>query len=101
MEITKMEAAIEAILFSIGEAVPLQKIAEAIQQDITTTKRIINNMRDRFEKDHHGIQLIEIENSYQLCTKPEYYEQIRQLTNKTKEFLLTDVTYRNTFYYRL
>ena len=35
MEIKKLEAAIEAILFTMGESVELSQIADAIQQDKT------------------------------------------------------------------
>lgn len=91
MEIERIEAAIEAILFSIGDAVHIDKICEVIGQDKTTTKRIITNMRDRYYELNRGIQIINIEDSYQLCTKPEYYDAVRNISQKTREFVLTDV----------
>lgn len=91
MEINKMEAIIEAILFSIGESVHINKIAEVINQDKKTTKLIISNMIDRYDEENHGIRIINFEDSYQLCTKAEYYDYIKQITNKTREFTLTDV----------
>ena len=47
MKIKKMEAAIEAILFSMGESVELSQIAGAIQQDTETTRKIIQYMMDK------------------------------------------------------
>ena len=44
MEIKKLEAAIEAVLFTMGESVELSQIAGAIQQDKETTRKIIHNM---------------------------------------------------------
>ena len=50
MEIKKLEAAIEAILFTMGESVELSQIADAIQQDKETTRKIIQNMMDKYQK---------------------------------------------------
>ena len=69
MEIKKLEAAIEAILFTMGESVELSQIADAIQQDKETTRKIIQNMMDKYQKKDRGIQIIELEQSYQLCSK--------------------------------
>ena len=77
MEIKKLEAAIEAILFTMGESVELSQIADAIQQDKETTRKIIQNMMDKYQKKDRGIQIIELEQSYQLCSKKEYYEIIK------------------------
>ena len=79
MKIKKMEAAIEAILFSMGESVELSQIAGAIQQDTETTRKIIQNMMDKYQKEDRGIQIIELEQSYQLCSKKEYYECLIRL----------------------
>ena len=74
MEIKKLEAAIEAILFTMGNSVELAQIADAIQQDKETTRKILQNMMDRYQQEDRGIQIIELEQSYQMCSKKEYYE---------------------------
>lgn len=91
MEIERIEAAIEAILFSLGDAVHIDKISEVIGQDKTTTKRIIANMCDRYNELNRGIRIINIEDGYQLCTKAEHYDVVRNISHKTREFVLTDV----------
>ena len=91
MKIKKMEAAIEAILFSMGESVELSQIAGAIQQDTETTRKIIQNMMDKYQKEDRGIQIIELEQSYQLCSKKEYYECLIRLAMHPKKPALTDV----------
>ena len=50
MEIEKYQAAIEAILFTMGNSVEIEKIAEAIGHDEETTRRLIHNMMDRYEE---------------------------------------------------
>ena len=73
MEIKKLEAAIEAILFTMGNSVELAQIADAVQQDKETTRKILQNMMDRYQQEDRGIQIIELEQSYQMCSKKEYY----------------------------
>ena len=74
MEIEKLQGVIEAILFTMGDSVELSKIAAAIEHDEKTTKKIIHNMMDRYEAENRGIRIIELEDSFQMCTKKETYE---------------------------
>ncbi len=69
MNLNKMEAAIEAVLFAMGNAVEVDKLAAAIGHDVDTTRKIVHNMMDKYEDENRGIQIIELENSYQMCTK--------------------------------
>lgn len=91
MEIKQVEAQIEAILFTMGEAVELDRLAGAIEQDEDTTRRIIHNMMDHYQKEERGVQIIELDGAYQLCTKPELYETILRITHIPKKHVLTDV----------
>lgn len=91
MELKVLEAQIEAILFTIGEAVELERIAGAIDHDEETTRRIIHNMMDRYEEEERGIHIIELDGAFQLCTKSEMYETIIKITHIPKKHVLTDV----------
>lgn len=86
-----MEAVIEAILFTMGESVELSKIASALEHDEETTKKVIHNMMDRYEAEDRGIKIIELENSYQMCTKNEMYEYLIKVAKQPKKHVLTDV----------
>lgn len=91
MEIQKIEAAIEAILFTMGESVEAEKIAQAIGHDVATTKKIIHNMMDKFNDENRGIKICELENSYQMCTKQDMYEYLIRVASQPKKHILTDV----------
>ena len=91
MEIKKLEAAIEAILFTMGESVELSKIAKAIEHDEATTKKIIYNMMDKYEEEDRGIKIIELENSFQMCTKTQMYDYLIRVASQPKKQVLTDV----------
>lgn len=91
MELKQIEAQIEAILFTIGEAVELERIAGAIDHDEETTRRIIHNMMDQYEEEERGIHIIELDGAFQLCTKSAMYETIIKITHIPKKHVLTDV----------
>lgn len=91
MEIKQIEAKIEAILFSMGHAVECDRIAQAVGHDTETVRKMIHNMMDAYEAEERGIQIIELDGSFQLCTKPEMYDTIIKITHVPKKHLLTDV----------
>lgn len=91
MEIEKLQGIIEAILFTMGESVELGKIASVIEHDENTTRKIIHNMMDRYEEDNRGIRIIELEDSFQMCTKKETYEYLIRIAKQPKRYVLTEV----------
>ncbi len=91
MSIEKMYAVIEAVLFTMGESVETAKLAAAIEQDISTTVKLIHNLMDRYEAEDRGIKIIELGDSFQLCTKPETYEYLIKVAAQPKKQVLTDV----------
>lgn len=90
MERQKAEAIMEAILFTMGDSVEITRLAEAIGEDIKTTKEMLEHMKQRYEAEERGIMLIELEDSVQLCTKPEMYEYLIKVAKTPKKFVLTD-----------
>jgi len=91
MEVKELEAAIEAILFSMGDSVALDKIAKAITHDEETTRKIIHNMMDRYREEDRGIHIIELDNSYQLCTKNKMYDYLIKVIKQPTKVILTEV----------
>lgn len=91
MENINYEAAIEAILFTMGESVELGKIAAALDLDPKITKKYIQNLMERYATEEHGIQIIELDGSYQMCSKNEMYEYLIKIAKQPKRRVLTDV----------
>lgn len=91
MENNRIESAIEAVLFSVGDAVPAKKLAEALELNVKTLKQIIGQMKSKYEAQDRGIQLVELEGAYQLCSKSDHYDLIKKIAVKVKEVNLTDV----------
>ena len=91
IELKLLLAKVEAILFTMGEAVEIRRIAEAVGHDEDTVRNCIRALSDRYKDESFGIQIIDLDGSFQMCTKPEMYESIIKLTNVPKKHVLTDV----------
>ena len=91
MEIQELEAQIEAILFTMGEAVEAERIAQALGHDVDTVRRVARNMMDRYRSADRGIQIIELNDSYQMSTKQTMYESIIKIAHVPKKHVLTEV----------
>ena len=80
MEIQKIKAIIEAILFAAGRIVSEEELILALEIDKEQIQKIIENMQEEYKI--RGIQIIKVENGYQLCTQKEYYEYIYPILDK-------------------
>ena len=91
LKIKQMEGIIESILFTMGDSVEVGKIAKAIEQDVNTTRKIIHKMMDKYEAEDRGVRIIELEDSFQMCTKTETYEYLIRVATQPKKHALTDI----------
>lgn len=90
MEQKKQEAALEAILFTMGEAVELKRLADVIEETPVRTKEILEEMKARWETEGRGIALIALEDSWQMCTRPEAYEYLIKIAKTPRKYALSD-----------
>lgn len=87
---TELEAALEAVLFALGEPVDLQLLTRALNTDEATVLKTVKRLQQGYEAKNRGIHLIGLENSYQLCTKPQYYENLITVAAMPEKPILTD-----------
>ena len=77
METKEKKAAIEAILFASGEPISPEKIASSLNLEKKNTKKLLLEIKNKFDLDDSGICLIELSGKYQLCTKSKYSDYVR------------------------
>ena len=82
MQINEIKAKIEAILFAAGRAVDKNELILALELSSEEIENIISNMQNDYKKEDRGIELIKVDNSYQLCTKKEMHEAIYPVLDK-------------------
>ncbi len=79
MDIQKEQAIIEAMLFSSGKEVTTKQIMNALEIGTEDIEKIMQNMKLKYDSEDSGIELIKVNDAYQLCTKKELYEYIYPL----------------------
>ena len=90
MELEKAEAIIEAMLFSTGSIITVKDIMNVIELGAEDIEKIIQKMKAKYDANDSGIELVKIEDGYQLCTKKEYYDYIYPLfDNRSKPSIST------------
>lgn len=85
------EAIIEAVLFTMGKSVELLQLSAAIGQDEETAKQVVKKLQKKYDKEKRGIQIIELESSYQMSTRAIYYENLIRVAATPKKQVLTEV----------
>ena len=82
MDINHLKAIIEAILFSAGRQVEKKELLLALEINENDLDTVISSMQEEYKNENCGIELIKIDNSYQLCSKPDLYEYIYPVLDK-------------------
>lgn len=84
------KAVLEAVLFAMGSSVELEKLAEIIEKDKKTTKKLLLELKKEYEDAARGFTIVEFEGSYQMCTSCEYYEDLIKVVKTPRKYVLTD-----------
>ena len=82
MEIEKAKAVIEAILFACGREVKINELMGALELNGEDVLNIIESLKSDYERENRGIEIIKVNDGFQLTTKKEYYEYIYPIFDK-------------------
>ena len=93
MEINEIEAAVEAILFASGDSVQFEKLCQVLALDKKTAKSILNNLIQKYESSGHGIMIREINDGYQMCSKPSCQQYIASVFEPRQRQGLSQAAY--------
>ena len=78
MDMKEIESAVEAIVFASGEPVQVDRICQALEVDRPTVERVLQKLMDYYAFERRGIRLLRIEDSWQMCSAPDYADTIRR-----------------------
>lgn len=90
MDRKKAEAIIEAVLFAMGDSVEMSKLMHVLELEPKEIKQMIADMNEKYQQEERGIYIMELEDSYQLCTKPELYEYLIKVAKAPRKYVLSD-----------
>lgn len=78
LEMKEIESAIEGILFASGEPVQIDRICVALEMDRPTVELVLRRLADHYSYERRGVRLLRMEDSYQMCSAPDYADCIRK-----------------------
>lgn len=82
MEIDRIKQIIESIMFALGREVSINELSSVLELSPENVQEIVENMKVEFEEAGRGIQIINVNDGYQLCSRKENYEYIYQIIDK-------------------
>ena len=82
MEIEKLKAIIEAILFAAGRDVKINEFITALEIGKDEVIELIESLRNDYKESSRGIEIIKVNDGYQMCTKKDYYEYLYTIFDK-------------------
>lgn len=90
MENINIAYAIEGILFAAGEPVKAAKLAAVLDTDIDTVTEAAKLLKYNYDTELRGVMLIEIDEGYQICSRPEYYAYIQEILGEQRRQALSN-----------
>ena len=78
MDMKEIESAVEGILFASGEPIHVDRICMALEMKRATVEQALQKLMDGYAYERRGIRLLHIEDSWQLCSAPDYADVIRK-----------------------
>ena len=90
-DLEEQERVVEAVLFTMGQSVEVSRLAAAMGQDEDCARKAAVRLKKRYDEERKGLQILELENAFQMCTRAEYYPHLIRVAAAPKRQVLTDV----------
>lgn len=90
MEKKAVKSIVESLLFAAGDAVELDRIADIVDVDKRSLRSILKEMMEEYQFERRGIQIIKLEDAYQMCTRGEYHDYIAMLAEPRRKQSLSN-----------
>ncbi len=81
---------LEGILFTMGNSIEIERLAGALELPEGRVKSLLEELQQRYQSENRGLCLLFLDDSVQLCTKPEYYEYLIRIAVQPKKHVLTE-----------
>ena len=84
MEINELECALEAVLFASGESVSEGKLCAILGIERAALRELAGRLANYYDYNRRGIKLLHLEDRYQLCSRADYAEPVRNVLETRK-----------------
>ena len=88
-ELRELECALEAVLFAAGDSVSEGKLCAVLDCDKQTLRTAAQNLADYYDFNLRGIKLLKLDDRYQLASRADYAQAVRNTLETRKPQNLT------------
>ena len=85
------ESVVESVLFTMGQSVEIRQLAAALESDEETAIQAVERLKEKYDKRKAGMQIVRLDDSYQMCSRVDYYETLIRVAATPKKQILSDV----------
>lgn len=93
MNVNEMQAAAEAMLFACGEPLEIDRIAQILEIDVENAESLVLNIAAKYDDTNSGIRIVKMDKKYQICTRKEYAEQVRDILDLKRNAPLSQAAF--------
>lgn len=93
MNVNEMQAAAEAMLFACGEPLEIDRIAQILEIDAENAESLVLNIAAKYDETNSGIRIVKMDKKYQICTRKEYAEQVRDILDLKRNAPLSQAAF--------
>ena len=87
----KQESVVESVLFTMGQSAEIRQLAAALESDEETAIQAVERLKEKYDKRKAGMQIVRLDDSYQMCSRTDYYEHLIRVAATPKKQVLSDV----------
>ena len=85
MDVQEIRPALEAILFTAGDSVDIQRIAKVLGAEPWDVRRAAEELGREYEEQNRGFRLVRLEEQLQMVSAPEYSEAVNRTLEKRSQ----------------
>ena len=86
----ELMAALEAILFAMGDAVEISAIARALEVRESRIRDVASELERKYEAPGSGLMIRRLDTALQMATRPEQYASLIRITKAPKKLTLSE-----------
>ena len=85
---------IEAVMFAYAEPISIKELNDIINEELASKEieYMLNNLINEYKENNRGIQIIKLQDKYQMCTNKDYSSFIKKVLEPKKKKSLTQTT---------
>lgn len=91
VDLNEQESVVEAVLFAMGQSVEIRQLAAALETTEKEAAEAAERLRERYDNEKRGMQILRLEDSYQMCSSSRFYSNLIKVAATPKKQVLTDV----------